>query len=242
MFRLVRELIRPYRWQLVIILLAMMIETAMSLAAPRPLKILGSPPITVGQTAGSPPAGAPTAGTAAAPSSPNEPWPRQTTYQGATISIFQPQLESWTGNQIAARAAVRVKSASSTDYGVIWLSARTEVDKVNRTVTLLDVKITKQSFPTLPNNGTTYTTAFLKGLPPTKTVPLDLLESDLAITNAAARQKTYPLQNDPPKIIYSMTPAVLALIDGQPVLQPSADEFQKVVNTRALMIDDPKKS
>src|SRR5215469_16191929 len=40
MFRLVRELIRPYRWQLVIILLAMMIETAMSLAAPWPLKII----------------------------------------------------------------------------------------------------------------------------------------------------------------------------------------------------------
>jgi hypothetical protein len=34
MFRLVRELIRPYRWQLVIILLAMMVETAISLAGP----------------------------------------------------------------------------------------------------------------------------------------------------------------------------------------------------------------
>jgi subfamily B ATP-binding cassette protein MsbA len=39
-FRLIRELIRPYRWQLVIILLAMMVETAMSLAGPWPLKII----------------------------------------------------------------------------------------------------------------------------------------------------------------------------------------------------------
>lgn len=40
MIRLIRELIRPYRGQLVIILLAMLVETAMSLAGPWPLKII----------------------------------------------------------------------------------------------------------------------------------------------------------------------------------------------------------
>src|SRR5271167_3444301 len=40
MVRLIRELMRPYRGSLVIILLAMLVETAMSLAAPWPLKII----------------------------------------------------------------------------------------------------------------------------------------------------------------------------------------------------------
>ena len=40
MFRLIRELIRPYRGTLLIILLAMLLETAMSLAGPWPLKII----------------------------------------------------------------------------------------------------------------------------------------------------------------------------------------------------------
>src|SRR5271165_7159740 len=40
MFRLIRELVRPYRGQLAIILLAMLVETAMSLAGPWPLKII----------------------------------------------------------------------------------------------------------------------------------------------------------------------------------------------------------
>jgi len=40
MFRLIRQLVRPYRGQLFIILLAMMAETAMSLASPWPLKII----------------------------------------------------------------------------------------------------------------------------------------------------------------------------------------------------------
>ncbi len=40
MFRLIRDLVRPYRGTLLIILLAMMVETAMSLAAPWPLKVI----------------------------------------------------------------------------------------------------------------------------------------------------------------------------------------------------------
>ena len=40
MIRLIRELVRPYRGSLVVILLAMLVETASSLATPWPLKII----------------------------------------------------------------------------------------------------------------------------------------------------------------------------------------------------------
>jgi len=40
MIRLIRELVRPYRGTLLIILLAMLVETAMSLATPWPLKVI----------------------------------------------------------------------------------------------------------------------------------------------------------------------------------------------------------
>ena len=40
MISLVRDLIRPYRWTLAIILVCMLAETAMSLAGPWPLKII----------------------------------------------------------------------------------------------------------------------------------------------------------------------------------------------------------
>ena len=40
MLSLIRQLVRPYRWTLFVILIAMMAETAMSLAAPWPLKII----------------------------------------------------------------------------------------------------------------------------------------------------------------------------------------------------------
>jgi subfamily B ATP-binding cassette protein MsbA len=40
MVRLIRELVRPYRWTLATILLAMLVETVMSLAGPWPLKVI----------------------------------------------------------------------------------------------------------------------------------------------------------------------------------------------------------
>jgi hypothetical protein len=40
MFALIRELVRPYTGWLVVVLIAMLIETAMSLASPWPLKVL----------------------------------------------------------------------------------------------------------------------------------------------------------------------------------------------------------
>src|SRR5215469_5750389 len=183
-------------------------------------------------------------GTPAPPPDPGAPWPRQISYQGATIFVFQPQLQSWAGNNLDAYAAVRIKTPNKkdTDYGVIWFTARTEVDKVNRMVTLEDFVLTKQNFPTIANNGAAYKNAFIENLPWSKTIPLDPLETSLAVTNAAASQKSYPLENNPPRVIFSTTPAVLAIIDGNPVLRPSADNLQKVINTRALILFDSSKS
>ena len=206
---------------------------------------LGSPILAVAQTpATSAVPASPATARPAPPPSPDAPWPRVFTFQGATVSVYQPQIESWKGNQLSARSAVKVKTAGKqgTDYGVVWFTAQTEVDKVNRVVTLESFSVTKQSFPTLANNGDAYTSAFMRDMPALKTVPLDLLEAELAVTDAADQQKKYPLQNNPPQIIFSITPAVLALVDGAPVLRPSADKLQKVINTRAMILFDPSKS
>ena len=40
MTRLILQLTRPYRWIIAIVLAAMLVQTAMSLAAPWPLKII----------------------------------------------------------------------------------------------------------------------------------------------------------------------------------------------------------
>jgi hypothetical protein len=173
-----------------------------------------------------------------------DPWPRETTVPGAILQIYQPQFESWKGNVLDAYAAVGVKNVISDkmEYGVIWFTTQTEVDKVNRLVTLLNLKISKQNFPSLANDGAAYTQALSNHLPWTQTIPLDHLESSLVTTSAADQQTKYPVRNDPPNIIFSSTPAVLALIEGQPVLGTPTDHLQKVINTRSLILFDSSKN
>jgi hypothetical protein len=192
---------------------------------------LAIPPLCVGQKS-------------AAPGLPGgDPWPRTIPAVGATILVYQPQLHDWTGTNLDAYAAVSIKAATSesVNYGVIWFTARTEVDKVNRVVTLDNFKLTKQSFPTLLNNGAAYTKAFSGDSTWRESMPLDELESSLAITQVESKQKKYELQNKPPRIIFSTRPAVLALIDGPPVLRPAGEKLQKVLNTRSLILFDPDK-
>ena len=173
-----------------------------------------------------------------------DPWPRQIAYQGAQVSVYQPQLESWSGNLLDAYTAVIIKAAGSQklDYGAIWFTARTEVDKVNRVVTLFDFQLTKQNFPSLPNNGAAYTGAFQKEASWRQSMPLDQLEASLGMTDVAQKQQRVEVKNEAPRIIFSLGPAVLALIDGQPVMHDVEDHLQKIINTRALILFDPGKS
>src|SRR5215468_3806756 len=97
-------------------------------------------------------ANAPAPGAVAAPPGPMapaptdpDPWPRQLQVSDAMLTVYQPQVESWQGNQLAFRAAVAAKAqgANTETFGVIWGSARTEVDRVARRVTLEDLRLTR---------------------------------------------------------------------------------------------------
>jgi hypothetical protein len=202
--------------------------------------VLAAPGAAVGQA---------TAGTAPRPSAPapapgGDPWPRQVTFQGAKISIYQPQIHDWTGNSLDAYTAITIipQGGKSLAYGVIWFTARTEVDKVNRVVTLDDFQLTKQNFPSLPNNGAAYTGAFKNGGTWWQSMPLDQLESSLAVTPVAEKQQKVTVNNNPPTIFFTTGPAVLALIDGQPVMGAAENHLQKILNTRALIVFDADKS
>ena len=176
---------------------------------------------------------------------PPAPWPRKFVSGATTVSVYQPQLDSWKDNQISARAAVEIQTTGTQapSYGVIWFSARTEVDKINRQVTLLDFDFTKSNFPGSPNNGQDYVNIVKQQIPDQKIVSLDQLEADLNITDAQITTQQVPLQNEPPKIIFSTTPALLILIDGAPALRPIPNfTLQRVINTNTLILFDPSKN
>ena len=75
-------------------------------------------------------------------------WPRKFAIGNNSVAVYQPQIEDWTGNSFAARAAIAITENSSKQplYGVLWFTARAEIDKINRLVTLSDSKSKRSVF------------------------------------------------------------------------------------------------
>ncbi len=171
-----------------------------------------------------------------------DPWPRKVAAGDATITVYQPQISKWEQNRLEGRAAVAVenKAAPQPAFGVVALTARTEVDKERRLVTLEDFQVAGASFPSAPDKTKEYLEVLRKALPgATRTIALDRLEANLAVTRAEARGKDQPVKNDPPRVIVSTRPAVLVLIDGRPALrQVEGSKLLRVINTRALLLFD----
>ena len=182
----------------------------------------------------------PDAQTAAQPASQTlDPWPRTFTLTDATLRVFQPQVEKWEGARLDFRAAVEAtpSGGGTGSFGVIWGTARTGVNRVTRLVTLEDLRLTRSNFPTLADKGAAYRRALEQQLSgSTRTIALDRLQASLA-ASGTVHAAGVPVQNSPPRIIVSNSPAILIPVSGQPVIKDVPDSrFERVINTRALIM------
>jgi hypothetical protein len=172
-------------------------------------------------------------------------WPRTMTSGFDTFLIYQPQVENWEANRIYLYSAVELKTGKdgAAKYGVVWFNARTEVDKINRLVTLDQLQLTKVKFPAATDKEAALTALLQKKLPgTTKTISLDRLQS--ALEAAGEEIKRVEVKNDPPKVIVTSKPSLLVLIDGKPQLREiQGTKLQRVINTRAvLLFENDKKT
>ncbi len=169
-------------------------------------------------------------------------WPRQFSSGGAALTMYQPQLDSWDGRRLQTHAAVSVRPQGAPDstFGVIWISARTSVDKENRLVDLEEIELPRASFPSAPSSEGAYLDMFRRELPKrSRTIALDRLEASLAILEERRKAEALPLRNDPPRILFSKVPAILVTIDGPPVYRAiTGTSLDRVLNTRPLLVKD----
>src|SRR5688572_8495499 len=174
---------------------------------------------------------------------PDVAWPREVkATDGSVITVYQPQVERWADNRLSGRAAVSVKpqGAAEPHYGVIELSARTQVDKPADVVTLSQVSIAKGSFPGQSQQEADKYLATLRAALPKNDWPVSAqaLQANLAIAQAQSKQKALPVKNDPPQILFRTTPSLLVLIDGEPALREAKDApgLKRVANTSTLLL------
>ena len=191
------------------------------------------------QTAPAPPQAATGATTQTAPKLPADPWPRVLDLSNGQVLVYQPQVNKWDGNHLDFRAAMAIKGTGAKDesFGVIFATVRTQVDKVARTVVFEDYRVSKVDFPTLPDRGVAYAAELTKEFAAkVRTMSLDRLQASLAAQGV--QPPTVEVQNTPPQVIVSYSPALLIPVDGAPVLKPVPGDsrFQRVINTRALIL------
>jgi hypothetical protein len=186
----------------------------------------------------------PSSGATSGASAP-DPWPRRIVSgsgsAATTFLVYQPQLDSWAGVSLEGHSAVSVQLAGAKDptFGVIWFTARTDVDKVNRVVFLEDMNITRVSFPSSPAKAAAWQAALNESEQgkKSKAISLDRLQADLGIVQQRKVGESRPLNNAPPQIVFSEVPAVLVLVDGAPVWKPQANTpLQRLINTSAIVL------
>ena len=175
----------------------------------------------------------------------DEGWPREMLTNKGLVVIYQPQLDSLGGDQLAARAAVSVTPTGKTEpiFGTVWIEARVETDRDAREVALVEVRVPEVRFP----DGTDEQQRQLGNLLAQEmpkwelTISLDRLA---VMLDLAERQRVAAdgFDNDPPKIQIVDYPAILVTIDGEPQLREiEKTDFEYVVNTPFLIVHDPKK-
>lgn len=161
-------------------------------------------------------------------------WPREVTNNGAKLVYYQPQVENWKDfKEITARIAFSLTPKDGKEVlGVASLKAGTLVDKDSRSVFFRNVEVTDIRFPALDKKLTPKMEELFKELIPKGGDPIsvDRVMADLSRTNSPS--KGVAVKNDPPTIFYSSNPAILLLVQGEPVLAPiEKTDLSFVVNT-----------
>jgi hypothetical protein len=172
-------------------------------------------------------------------------WPRQYTDSTATLVLYTPQIESWPDfKHLSGRfaTALTLKRGTQPVYGVMQVEADTVVDVGTRTVGLEGFRVTDVRYPSAKDEPEAQrwkalTTALLPKYP--TTIALDRALAYLDEGGVKTRQAAVTLE--PPPILVSRQPAVLVMIDGEPVLVDiEGTNLQKVVNTNWDLFLDKK--
>jgi len=166
-------------------------------------------------------------------------WPRELTSTKNKVTLYQPQLEEFAGNNLEARMAISVKTKDDLVFGAVWLKSIVSTDLVERTVTLENIDVSKVNFPGLtdPEKIKSYSTMLENELESWNIVmSLDRLIASMAEIENHNTQSA-KLNNNPPVIYFRTTPSQLISIDGDPFYkEDDTFDLEYVVNTAFFIV------
>ena len=170
-------------------------------------------------------------------------WPRTRTSNGATLVSYHPQVDNWQNFQVLQwRQAFAITPPGGKAIPcAATFQGNTAADINNHTVVITDIRATNTYFPDIdPDTAAKLKPLLLSFVPPSVTVPLDLI---VASTPKPASTQGAQLNNNPPVIFVSNSPAILLGVEGQPVFAAVHDtKLEYLVNSSWHMFRDKDKS
>ncbi len=168
-------------------------------------------------------------------------WPREIETAKAKVVIYQPQMETYDGEKMTARAAVSVTQKDKIEpvFGAVWFDCRVITDRDSRIVSIAEVKVPRVKFANATPEQEQKLSRFLEREIPKWDLTISQDRLLTAIESAEKEQATANLAVTPPKIIFAREPTVLVIIDGRPELRPMENsKLMKVVNTPFVIVLD----
>ncbi len=171
-------------------------------------------------------------------------WPREIQLDSGMLTIYQPQIDDMENDILQYRAAVSYKATGSNEpvFGAAWFESRVEIDREERMVHLVSLEVVDTRFPEGSDHvKAEFEQAIKIGLPKWE---MEFSLDDLLTSLEAAEEliaAANDLNMDPPDIIYRDQPALLIIIDGDPVLREIENSsYKAVINTPYPLIVDTK--
>jgi hypothetical protein len=154
-------------------------------------------------------------------SAPPDPgWPRQRTNEQGRLVYYQPQVDDWKNfKELNFRMAFTLTPKGQKEIvGIMVLQAQTDVNVDNHSVLLSNFKFTEVTLPSVEAEKKPPVDQLVRSfLPPGHTVVMSLDRLVATVEKSQAAPPAVPVQNDPPLIFVSTTPAILLQVDGEPV-------------------------
>ena len=162
-------------------------------------------------------------------------WPREYASGGDKLILYQPQVDEWKDERkLEARTAAAVQPAGAEKpfFGAVQFTADTKLNAIDRTVYIFNLKITNTRFPS-PEEARSQSLAELAGkLFPKDPVTISLDRLLAYVEQGQVKVREIEVSLEPPPIFVSEQPAVLLMIDGEPLLADiEGTGLQYVVNT-----------
>ncbi len=164
-------------------------------------------------------------------------WPKSINQNDTIIKIYQPLIESYSGNTVVARGAFSILLKGKTDpvFGALWINGTLHTDRQNRTAVIDIVKVRDAKFAgdSIASNVTRLKSILETEIPKwDMVISLDQLEASIEENGLTNPNSSDNLSTTPPKIIYANKPSTLVLIEGEPKLKENKDMgVELVMNT-----------